>query len=177
MSSIRGRSSDLARKAGCQGAVAATHRPSAASSVRDGSGSRPAPGRIATGRRPEATYFVISALGAEAVDQALKFWFQRPRPDVFFGLPQPWGYSFPSGHALVSSCFYLVLAEIVIEEEWPLSRKLAIWTLAALLTGMIGLSRVYLGVHYPTDVLGGYLGGIAWLAIVHAGHKLWRRRV
>lgn len=124
---------------------------------------------VSLGQRRQAVFFAIAVLGAEVIDQALKLCFQRPRPDVFFG-PQPLNYSFPSGHALVSCCFYLALAEILIDDQWSRARKLAVWTLAALLTGAIGLSRVYLGVHYPTDVLGGYAAAIAWLSIVRTGN-------
>jgi undecaprenyl-diphosphatase len=130
---------------------------------------------VSLGRRRQAVFFVIATLGAEVIDQALKFWFQRPRPEVFFG-PQPLNYSFPSGHALVSFCFYLALAEILMDDRWPRARKLAVWTLAVLLTGLIGLSRVYLGVHYPTDVLGGYAAAIAWLSIVRIGDAVQRRK-
>jgi undecaprenyl-diphosphatase len=130
---------------------------------------------VSLGRRRQAGFFVIATLGAEAIDQALKFWFQRPRPEVFFG-PQPPNYSFPSGHALVSFCFYLALAEILMDDRWPRARKLAVWTLAVLLTGLIGLSRVYLGVHYPTDVLGGYAAAIAWLSIVRTADAVHRRK-
>jgi undecaprenyl-diphosphatase len=126
-------------------------------------------------RRRQAVFLVIAALGAEVIDQALKFWFQRPRPEVFFG-PQPLNYSFPSGHALVSCCFYLAVAEIVIDDQWSRTRKLAVWTFAILLTGVIGLSRVYLGVHYATDVLGGYAAAIAWLAMVRTGQKVRTRQ-
>jgi len=131
---------------------------------------------VSLGRRRQAAFFAIAALGAEAIDQSLKFWFQRPRPEVFFGL-QPLNYSFPSGHALVSCCFYLALAEILIDDQRSRARKLAVWTFAILLIGLIGLSRVYLGVHYPTDVLGGYAAGIAWLSIVRAGPMVRHRRV
>jgi len=131
---------------------------------------------VSLGRRRQAVFFAIAVLGAEVIDQALKLLFQRPRPDVFFG-PQPLNYSFPSGHALVSCCFYLALAEILIDDQWPRARKLAVWTLAVLLTCLIGLSRVYLGVHYPTDVLGGYAAAIAWLSIVRTGHMVRRRTV
>jgi undecaprenyl-diphosphatase len=131
---------------------------------------------VSLGRRRQAVFLVIAALGAEVVDQALKLWFQRPRPDVFFG-PQPLNYSFPSGHALVSCCFYLAVAEILIDEQWSRVRKLMVWTLAVLTTGLIGFSRVYLGVHYPTDVLGGYVAAIAWLSMVRTGHTVRRRKV
>jgi undecaprenyl-diphosphatase len=127
------------------------------------------------GRRRQAVFFVIATLGAEVIDQALKFWFQRTRPEAFFG-PQLLNYSFPSGHALVSFCFYLALAEILMDDRWPRARKLAVRTLAVLLTGLIGLSRVYLGVHYPTDVLGGYAAAIAWLSILRTGDAVQRRK-
>jgi len=131
---------------------------------------------VSLGRRRQAVFFAIAVLGAEVIDQALKLGFQRPRPDVFFG-PLPLNYSFPSGHAMVSCCFYLALAEILLDDRWSRARKLAVWTFAILLTGAIGLSRVYLGVHYPTDVLGGYAAAIAWLAIVRTSHMVRRRKV
>jgi undecaprenyl-diphosphatase len=133
---------------------------------------------MATGRRPEAAWFAAAALGAEALDQALKYWFRRPRPAAFFGVP-PANYSFPSGHALASFCFYLVLAEIVIDvveqPEWPRGQRFAARAIAVLLAGCIGLSRIYLGVHYPTDVLAGFAAAVAWLAVLRSLHKVWRQ--
>jgi membrane-associated phospholipid phosphatase len=126
------------------------------------------------GRRRAAVWFAAAALGAEGLDQALKFWFRRPRPEAFFGVA-PANYSFPSGHALVSLCFYPVLAEILIDEEWPRGRRFAARVIAALLSGSIGLSRIYLGVHYPTDVLAGYAAAIAWLATLRAIQGLRRQ--
>ncbi len=131
---------------------------------------------MSQGRRPQVVFLATAALGAEVIDQALKFWFQRPRPEVFFGL-QPLNYSFPSGHAMVSYCFYLAVAEILSDEQWSRSRRLAVWALAMLITGLIGLSRIYLGVHYPTDVLGGYAVAIAWLAIVRVSHVVWQGKL
>jgi undecaprenyl-diphosphatase len=131
---------------------------------------------VSLGRRRQAVFLAIAALGGEAIDQALKFWFRRPRPEAFFG-SQPVNYSFPSGHALVSCCFYLALAEILIDDQWPRARKLAVRTFAILLIGLIGLSRVYLGVHYPTDVLGCDAAAISWLSIVRTGHRVRRRTV
>jgi undecaprenyl-diphosphatase len=137
---------------------------------------------VAVGRRPEAAWFAVTALGAEGLDQALKYWFRRPRPAAFFGVP-PANYSFPSGHALASFCFYLVLAEIVIDlveqpveqPGWPRGRRFAARAMAVLLAGWIGLSRIYLGVHYPTDVLAGYAAAVAWLAVLRSLHKVWRQ--
>ena len=103
----------------------------------------------------------------------MKLFFRRARPEPWFGYALPSTYSFPSGHAFVSFCFYLCLAEIVIRDEWPLARKVAIWTAAVACTMTIGLSRVYLGVHYPTDVLAGYVAGIAWTTLIRGAHHMW----
>ena len=129
---------------------------------------------VVSGRRAEATLLAAAALGGEALDQALKFWFRRPRPAAFFGLA-PANYSFPSGHALVSLCFYLTLAEIFIDPEWPRGRRLAARALAVLLAGLVGLSRIYLGVHYPTDVLAGYAAAVAWLTLLRSLYKVQRQ--
>jgi membrane-associated phospholipid phosphatase len=124
-------------------------------------------------RRREAALFGISLLGANIFDQAMKLAFQRPRPDPFFDYPRPFTYSFPSGHAFVSFCFYLTLAEILIEPGWPRSRRILAWTAAASTTFVVGLSRIYLGVHHPSDVIAGYVGAIAWTCVVRAAHRQW----
>jgi undecaprenyl-diphosphatase len=115
------------------------------------------------GRSAAAITLVVASIGSEAVDQALKAIFRRTRPEAFFGLPQPENYSFPSGHAMTSACFYGALAAILATGG---ARKAAAWFLAAVTASLIGFSRVYLGVHYPTDVLAGYAAAIAWLTIV-----------
>jgi undecaprenyl-diphosphatase len=106
----------------------------------------------------------------------MKLFFHRPRPEPWFDYPLPFTYSFPSGHAFVSFCFCLCLAEILIREEWPLAGKLAMGSAALGCTLTIGLSRVYLGVHYPTDVLGGYAAGIAWITLIRMAHHVWQGR-
>ena len=126
------------------------------------------------GRHRAAVVLAISALGGEACDQALKYSFARPRPDVFFG-PQATGYSFPSGHSVEACCFYGVLAAIVTVRA-GMRYKVAIWTVAALLTLAIGISRVYLGVHYPSDVAGGYAVAVVWVALVRTAYLVWVRR-
>jgi undecaprenyl-diphosphatase len=127
---------------------------------------------VAAGRRMEVAWLAAAALGAEALDQALKFWFRRARPAAFFGA-QPANYSFPSGHAIVSLCFYLTLAEIFIDAEWPRGRRVAARAIAVLLALFIGLSRIYLGVHYPTDVLAGYAAAVVWLAVLRLAVPRW----
>src|ERR1035438_1105653 len=92
-----------------------------------------------------------------------------------FGYPLPSTYSFPSGHAFVSFCFFLCLAEILIRDEWPVAGKVAMWSAALACTLTIGLSRVYLGVHYPTDVLAGYAAGIVWTTLIRVTHHARQR--
>ena len=109
-------------------------------------------------------------LGANLLDEGMKLIFHRPRPTPWFEYPPPSTYSFPSGHSFVSFCFYLALAEILIRDEWPLGRRMAMWTGAGILTLAIGFSRAYLGVHYPTDVLAGYAAAIAWTTLIRIAH-------
>ena len=126
---------------------------------------------VRQGRRREAMLFAIAVVGSEAVNETLKEVFRRERPEAYFGYPLPPTYSFPSGHSFVSYCFYLALAEILARPEWPLERRMALWTAAALFILWIGISRIYLGVHYPTDVIGGYTAAVAWTAILRAVHQ------
>ena len=128
------------------------------------------------GRPRGAALLAITTLGAQVFDQALKFGFRRPRPEVFFGLAQPLTYSFPSGHSVTSCCFYGTVAAILTAGAVPLRRKIVIWIAAGSITLAIGFSRVYLGVHYPTDVLGGYAVAIIWVALVRAGYEVWRTK-
>lgn len=121
---------------------------------------------IATGRWRFAALLAVAALGGEAWDQALKQFFHRARPEAFFGFPLPGTYSFPSGHSMASFCFYGAVAMIAIAQVRSGARRWAIGVGVAALALMVGFSRIYLGVHYPTDVIGGYLAGVAWLSVI-----------
>jgi undecaprenyl-diphosphatase len=120
-------------------------------------------------------------LGAEALDQILKLLFNRPRPEPFFGLAAPITHSFPSGHAMVSCCFFGVLAVILAARgaPWAASRskRMAIFAVAAILVALMGFSRVYLGFHYPTDVLAGYAAAVVWLAVVRTALMAFKPKV
>jgi membrane-associated phospholipid phosphatase len=107
----------------------------------------------------------ITMIGMAALDFLLKLAFHRPRPVAFFG-PSPSSYSFPSGHAFGALCFYGVLAAIFAARTPGKAAKSCIWIVAAVLIAMIGLSRIYLGVHYPSDVIAGYCAGAVWVAAV-----------
>ena len=121
---------------------------------------------VAAKRRRAAVVFAVATLGAVALDQILKLLFGRPRPEPFFGLASPLTHSFPSGHAMVSCCFFGALAAILAARQRSRGKRMAIFAAAALLVALMGFSRVYLGFHYPTDVLAGYAAAVVWLAVV-----------
>ena len=115
-------------------------------------------------RHPRRALFIVATMaGAELWLSILKNAFHRPRPEPFFGAHLPPSYSFPSGHALLSFCCYGVLAALGTAYWYGRVRWL-IRVCAALLILAIGVSRIYLGVHYPSDVIAGYLVAIVWMA-------------
>jgi|SRR5947209_14719807 len=118
-----------------------------------------------SGRRGPAVALASAMAGAVVLDNLLKYGFHRVRPDPFFGIA-PETYSFPSGHVLFSSCFYGTLAGVLAANVRSVSTRTAIWAAAALLVLAIGVSRIYLGVHFPTDVIAGLLVGICWLSLL-----------
>ena len=127
---------------------------------------------VAAKRRRAAVVFAVAALGAEALDQIMKLLFNRPRPEPFFGLASPITHSFPSGHAMVSCCFFGVLAAILAAREPSRLKRIAVFAAAAILVALMGFSRVYLGFHYPTDVLAGYAAAVVWLAGVRTAYPV-----
>lgn len=117
--------------------------------------------------RRAALWMVVTILGAVVLDLTLKYAFHRPRPVPFF-VPVPYTYSFPSGHSLFSFCFYGVLAGLLAGRMQSRLGRILVWTLAAVLVAAIGLSRIYLGVHYPSDVIAGYLAAALWVSTLLA---------
>jgi undecaprenyl-diphosphatase len=121
--------------------------------------------------RRAVLWLLVSLLGATVLDSVLKVAFHRPRPAAFF-VPLPDTYSFPSGHALVSCCFYGVLAGLVADRIRSPLFKVLVWAAATFLVFAIGFSRVYLGVHYPSDVIAGYLAAMVWVGSLVALDRL-----
>ena len=126
--------------------------------------------------RRAALIFTITTLGATLLLVSLKLAFRRARPEPFFDTILPSSYSFPSGHSLASFCFYLALAAIINNRIESLFIKILIWIFAAALVLLIGISRIYLGVHYPSDVLAGFVVGFIWVMTIAVGDKLLRTR-
>lgn len=104
---------------------------------------------------------------ASAANQALKSFVARARPDLLDPIVVERGFSFPSGHALLSMVAYGILAVLVTRSRLPLPVRRAATVALAVLIFLVGLSRVWLGVHYPTDVLAGWTAGAA-IVLVYA---------
>jgi undecaprenyl-diphosphatase len=120
-------------------------------------------GYLLLSRRHHAAVFVVAAtLGGLLVSNLLKGFYDRPRPDVVPHLSHVSSASFPSGHAMLSAVVYLTLGALlarIVEGRWLRVYFLGV---AVVLSVLVGVSRVYLGVHYPTDVVGGWAAGVAW---------------
>jgi len=114
-------------------------------------------------RRPAAALLVVASVGGGTVlSTLLKLGFERPRPELVPHGAEVFTASFPSGHAMLSAVVYLTLGALLARTQSRRRVKAYLLTLAVLLTGMVGVSRVYLGVHWPTDVMAGWCIGSAW---------------
>jgi undecaprenyl-diphosphatase len=122
--------------------------------------------RLATiRRRPEAAGYASATLSGWALYGLLKFLFQRARPHVIPRLMSGGGwYAFPSGHASLAPLVF-GLGALIWSAPWPRARRLAVVGAAALLSLLIAFSRVYIGVHWPADAIGGLLMGTGWAAL------------
>jgi undecaprenyl-diphosphatase len=118
--------------------------------------------------RAEALLVLVAVLGGVAINSLLKIQFARPRPDLFVPAAKVFTASFPSGHAALSAITYMTLAALLARTTVDQRLRYYFVAVAVALTFMIGVSRVYLGVHYPTDVLAGWCIGSAWALICWA---------
>ncbi|WP_293133630.1 phosphatase PAP2 family protein [Microcoleus sp. bin38.metabat.b11b12b14.051] len=125
--------------------------------------------------REEAKFFALACLGALILNTGLKLFFSKPRPQIFPSLIAETSFSFPSGHALGGFVMYGFLAYL-LSAHFPKFSKL-IYTLAVVTIALIGLSRMYIGVHWPTDIIAGYGIGYLWLMICITMLKLQTRQV
>jgi len=112
-----------------------------------------------------ALVVAITSFSSELLSNVMKHAFNRPRPSVVPHLREVFSSSFPSGHAMESAIVYLTLGAILMRAAESRITKIYIFATAVLLTALVGISRVYLGVHYPTDVIGGWIIGFMWASI------------
>ncbi len=121
---------------------------------------------------------VVSLPGGLLLNTLLKRGFDRPRPELVAHLVEVHTNSFPSGHAMLSAIGFLTLGALLAGATQRRQQQGYILGVAVLLTLLVGASRVYLGVHWPTDVLAGWSLGAAWATgcwlLLHAGPMFWR---
>jgi undecaprenyl-diphosphatase len=115
-----------------------------------------------SGKSALAWLMLIAVVGGIALSDLLKLAFGRARPDVVAPLARVFTTSFPSAYATISAITYLTIGAILARSQPSSTLSLYFMSLAAFLTVLIGVSRIYLGVHYPTDVLAGWCIGAAW---------------
>ena len=109
---------------------------------------------------------IVAMVGQAALHHGFKWIFARPRPPTLIAYPAAEGFSFPSGHALSALCFYAMIAWIITSRLENPALKAAIWIATAILVFLIGFSRVYIGVHYPSDVAAGFIAAAIWTAAI-----------
>ena len=117
---------------------------------------------VLQGMYRNALFVLLASAGGWLLNDLLKEVFARPRPNVVPHLRQVMSLSFPSGHALTSAAIYLTLGALLMRVAERRLVKFYCMFVAMLATLLVGATRVYLGVHYPTDVLAGWLIGISW---------------
>ena len=128
------------------------------------------------GLRRTALLVLVASTGGWVLNSLLKELFQRPRPEIVPHLREVLTLSFPSGHAMTSAAVYLTLGALLMRvADRPVTRMYCMG-FAMFLAGIIGVSRVYLGVHYPTDVLAGWLVGLSWALMCWLAERAIERR-
>ena len=118
---------------------------------------------LARRRWRDALFAGVAVGGAALLNAAVKEMFRRPRPDLFRPLAHASGFAFPSGHTMSSAA----LAAVVVALTWPTRWRWPALAASALFTLVVGFSRVYLGVHYPSDVVGGWALSLAFVSATY----------
>jgi undecaprenyl-diphosphatase len=119
------------------------------------------------GSRTDAWFVALAFLGAQVLSNGMKLGFRRERPFFADPLATESTYSFPSGHALVSFAVYGSIALVLARRVHSRPGRIALLAAAGVWVAAIGLSRLYLGVHFLSDVLAGFTAGAAWLAFLY----------
>lgn len=114
--------------------------------------------------RSQAYFFFFAMIGTGVLNQTLKFIFKRARPE-FHRLAEAAGYSFPSGHTMMSFSLYTLFTYLLWRHLRSTAGRVILVVFAVFMFGMIAVSRIYLGVHYPSDILGGMVASAFWLTL------------
>lgn len=123
-----------------------------------------------------ARFVLTAVVGGWAVSYGLKSFFDRPRPDIVPHLAVVYSSSFPSGHSIMSAVVYMTLGSLLTNVVDSTRLKCYFLCAAALLTILVGMSRLWMGVHYPSDVLAGWCVGLAWAELCWLMHSRMMRR-
>ncbi|TGQ28076.1 MULTISPECIES: phosphatase PAP2 family protein [unclassified Mesorhizobium] len=131
-------------------------------------------------RRPgPALLMFVAVAGGQMLSSILKFDIDRPRPDLVSHLVDVASLSFPSGHAMLSAVTYLTLGSMAARFLPGRVTRIYVFALAVMTTLLVGISRIYLGVHWPSDVLAGWCAGFAWAMLCWLASRAlqrWRRQ-
>ncbi|MDW0116647.1 phosphatase PAP2 family protein [Sporosarcina thermotolerans] len=122
-----------------------------------------------------AYFFFFATVGTSALNQTLKFIFKRERPE-FHRLADAVGYSFPSGHTMMAFTLYAIAVILLWRKIRVPAGKIALLAFAVFMFGMIALSRIYLGVHYPSDIAGGIVASAFWVVFTVFIFDFYQRR-
>ncbi|MFC3344581.1 phosphatase PAP2 family protein [Paenibacillus abyssi] len=126
-------------------------------------------------RRTEALFFLVTVIGSALLNILLKLYFQRERPDLHTLITET-GYSFPSGHSMNAFTFYGIVSYLFWRRIQSKRAKSLLLGFSSLMIVLIGISRVYLGVHYPSDIAGAYLISGVWLILMIKLYRYIKKR-
>lgn len=126
-------------------------------------------------RRPQALLLTVVIVGTVVLNSLLKIYFQRERPEIHRILDAN-GFSFPSGHTMMAFSLYSILGYIIWKSVKTRSGCFIIVLVASLMTILIGVSRIYLGVHFPSDIVGGLLASGLWVTISVMVYSFFQHR-
>ena len=122
-----------------------------------------------------AFFIFLAVAGGQVLSSLLKAGIDRPRPELVSHLVNETSLSFPSGHAMLSAVTYLTLGALAARFLPGRTTKIYVLSLAVLTTLLVGISRIYLGVHWPSDVLAGWCAGFVWAMLCWLTAQAWQR--
>lgn len=128
------------------------------------------------GRTRSALYLAGTVAGGMLLSTLLKLGFDRPRPDLVPHESIVYTASFPSGHSMMSAVVYLTIGALVARLDCRPALRIYVIAVAVFTTLAVGVSRVYLGVHWPSDVLAGWTAGATWALLCWLGARILQRR-